>query len=78
MFCTLCQKQLKLINTRLRSLMIEKTLDTLLRILVEGPAVCDFPINEAVQLYYGQRKKDVYHSEICPSQVNLIHKFLYF
>ena len=47
---------LKLIKTRIRNRMKEKTLDSLLRVAIEGPAVEDFPIREAVALW--ARKKN--------------------
>ncbi len=49
--------QLKLIKTRTRNRMNEKTLDSLLRIAVEGPNVQEFPIAEAVQLWASKKNR---------------------
>ena len=43
--------QLKLIKTTIRNRMNEKTLDSLLHIVIEGPDLCDFPVIEAVKLW---------------------------
>ena len=48
--------QLKLIKTNIRNRMIEKTLDALLRIAIEGPKLEDFPFRTAVSLW--ARKKN--------------------
>ena len=37
--------------------MNEKTLDSLLHIVVEGPAVCYFPVNKAVQLWAKKKNR---------------------
>ena len=42
--------QLKLIISRTRNRMNEKTLDSLLRITIEGPDIDKFPVTQAVQL----------------------------
>ena len=43
--------QLKLIKTRVRNRMNEKTLDSLLRISIEGPPLENFNFSEAVKLW---------------------------
>lgn len=43
--------QLKLIKTRVRNRMNEKTLDCLLRIAIEGPPISEFPVTETVKLW---------------------------
>ena len=43
--------QLKLIKTRVRNRMNEKTLDSLLQIAFEGPPVSKFPVTEVVKLW---------------------------
>jgi hypothetical protein len=43
--------QLKLIKTRVRNRMNEKTLDSLLRIAIEGPPISEFPVTETVKLW---------------------------
>ena len=43
--------QLKLIKTRIRNRMNEKTLDLLLRIAIEGPGITEFPLTETVKLW---------------------------
>lgn len=48
--------QLKFIKTVLRNRMKEQTLDAIIRIVIEGPTVHEFPFKEAVQLW-AQRKK---------------------
>ena len=40
--------KLKLIKTSIRNRMSEQTLDSLLRIVTEGPRVEDYPVTEAV------------------------------
>ena len=47
--------QLKLIKTRTRNRMNEKTLDSLLQIAIEGPPLECFPIGEAVALWHPRR-----------------------
>lgn len=49
--------QLKLIKTRIRNRMNEKTLDALLRIAVEGPSIEQFPVADAVQLWASKRNR---------------------
>jgi len=48
--------QLKLIKTRIRNHLAESTLDSLLRIAIEGPPPEDYPLSEAVELW--ARKKN--------------------
>jgi len=48
--------QLKLIKTRIRNRLAETTLDSLLRIAIEGPLPEDYPLSEAVELW--ARKKN--------------------
>ena len=43
--------QLKLIKTKIRNRLSEDTLDSLLRIAVEGSSPQDYPIQEAVELW---------------------------
>ena len=43
--------QLKLIKTRIRNRMNEKTLDSLMQIAIEGPGIAEFPVTEAVKLW---------------------------
>ena len=69
--------QLKLIKTRIRNRMNEKTLDSLLRIAIEGPPVCDFPVNEAIQLWAKKKKQTFIILKYSPSQVTLFHSQLY-
>lgn len=49
--------QLKLIKIRIRNRMQEKTLDSLLRIAIEGPSVEQFPLKEAVTLWAKKKKR---------------------
>ena len=52
--------QLKLIKTRLRNKMNEKTLDALLRIEIEGSAeVHDFPVRKAVELWSKKKNRRI-------------------
>ena len=48
--------QLKLIKTSIQNRMAEKTVDSLLRIAIEGPSVNEYPIADAVSLW--ARKKN--------------------
>lgn len=47
--------QLKFIKTALRNQMKDKTLDSIIRIVIEGPPLHEFPFKEAVHLW-AQRK----------------------
>ena len=49
--------QLKLIKTRVRNRMNEKTLDSLLRIAIEGPPITEFPVTEAVKLWAAKKNR---------------------
>ena len=49
--------QLKLIKTRVRNRMNEKTLDSLLRIAIEGPPISEFPVTEAVKLWATKKNR---------------------
>ena len=51
--------QLKLIKTRVRNRMNEKTLEALLRIEIEGPDVQDFPIGQAVELWSKKKNRRI-------------------
>jgi hypothetical protein len=53
--------QLKLIKTRIRNRMQEQTLDSLLRIAIEGPPLNSFPVNEAVSLWASKKQRRLYH-----------------
>ena len=48
--------QLNFVKTPLRNRMNERTLDSIIRIVVEGPPIKEFPFTEAVRLW-AQRKK---------------------
>lgn len=48
--------QLNFVKTPLRNRMNERTLDSIIRIVVEGPPIKEFPFIEAVRLW-AQRKK---------------------
>jgi len=52
--------QLKLIKTKIRNRLSEDTLDSLLRIAVEGSSPQDYPIQEAVELW-AKKKTDGYN-----------------
>ena len=52
--------QLKLIKTRTRNRMNEKTLDSLLRIALEGPDVDKFPVAEAVEVWASQKNRQIF------------------
>ena len=43
--------QLKLVKTRRRNRMNERTLDSLLRITIEGPHLDKFPVSDTVELW---------------------------
>ena len=54
--------QLKLIKTSIRNRMAEKTLDSLLRIVtegpcIEGPCIEEFPISDAVTLWAKKKNR---------------------
>ena len=51
--------QLKLIKTRVRNRMNEKTLDALLRIAIEGTSISEFPISDAVKLWAAKKKRRI-------------------
>ena len=50
--------QLKLIKTRIRNRHAESTLDSLLRISIEGSSPEDFPLSEAVELWARKKTED--------------------
>ncbi len=52
--------QLKLIKTNIRNRMSEKTLDSLLRIAIEGPEVEHYPVHEAVSLWARQKNRRIF------------------
>ena len=49
--------QMKLIKTRIRNRMQEKTLDSLLRIAIEGPTIEQFPVQEVVTVWAQKKKR---------------------
>ena len=49
--------QLKLLKTRVRNRMNEKTLDSLLRIALEGPPTSEFPVSEAVKGWAAKKNR---------------------
>ena len=49
--------QLKIIKTRLRNRMKENTLDSLLRIAIEGPPTSEFPVADAVKLWAAKKNR---------------------
>ncbi len=51
--------QLKLIKTRTRNRMCEKTLDSLLRIATEGPSPQQYPVEEAVLLWAKKKNRRI-------------------
>ena len=51
--------QLKVIKTNIRNRMNEQTLDLLLRIVIEGPPLQDFPVAEAVSLWAKQKYRQL-------------------
>ena len=53
--------QLKLIKTNIRNRMIEKTLDGLLRIAIEGPKLEDFPFQNVVTLWASKKQRCIRH-----------------
>ena len=53
--------QLKLIKSRVRNRMKEETLDSLLRIAIEGPPVQEFPVSEAVALWAKKKNRRLLH-----------------
>ena len=52
--------QLKLIKTRNRNRMTERTLDSLLRIALEGPKVDKFPVTDAVELWTTVKSRRIF------------------
>jgi len=50
--------QLKLIKTRIRNRLAESTLDSLLRISIEGSSPEDYPLSEAVELWARKKTED--------------------
>ena len=50
--------QLKLIKTRIRNCLAESTLDSLLRISIEGSSYEDYPLSEAVELWARKKTED--------------------
>ena len=57
--------QLKLIKTPIRNRMQEKTLDSLLRIAIEGPPLQSFPVDEAVTLWASKKNRGGYIINLC-------------
>ena len=53
--------QLKLIKTPIKNRMQEQTLDSLLRIVILGPPLDSFPVNEAVALWASKKQRRLYH-----------------
>ena len=51
--------QLKLIKTAVQNRMIEQTLDALLRIVIEGPPIEEFPYKEAVSLWASKKNRRI-------------------
>lgn len=51
--------QMKLIKTYLRNRMKEQTLDSIMRIVIEGPTLKEFPFEDAVQLWAKKKKRRV-------------------
>ena len=49
--------QLKLLKTRVRNWMNEKTLDSLLRIAIEGPPTSEFPVSEVVKVWAAKKNR---------------------
>ena len=49
--------QLKLIKTAVRNRMTEQTLDSLLRIIIEGPSVEEFPFRDAAILWASKKNR---------------------
>ena len=43
--------------------MLEKTLDSLLRIVIEGPSLKEFPAKEAVMLWASKKNRRLLHNE---------------
>ena len=54
--------QLKAIKTRTRNRMLEKTLDSLLRIVIEGPSLKEFPAKEAVMLWTSKKNRRLFYN----------------
>ena len=53
--------QLKLIKTSIRNRMQEQTLDSLLRIAIEGPPLNSFPVAKTVALWASKKQRRLYH-----------------
>ena len=51
--------QLKLVKTNIRNRMFEKTLDSLLRITIEGPEVNEFHVKDAVTLWASKKNRRI-------------------
>ena len=51
--------QLKIIKSNIRNRMLEKTLDSLLRITTEGPKVNEFPFKDAVALWACKKNRRI-------------------
>ena len=51
--------QLKIIKTRVRNRMLEKTLDSLLRIAIEGPKLEEFDAKRAVDIWAKKKKRRI-------------------
>lgn len=53
--------QLKLIKTRIRNRLTEGTLDSLLRIAIEGSSPEDYPLHEAVELWASKKHRRIFN-----------------
>ena len=51
--------QMKLIKTYLRNRMNEQTLDSIMRIVIEGPTLKEFPFEEAVKLWAEKKNRRI-------------------
>ena len=51
--------QLNLIKMSIRNRMNEMTLDSFLQIAIEGPAVIEFPVSEAVKLWATKKNRQL-------------------
>ena len=49
--------QFKLIKASIRNRMNEKTLDALLRTVIEGPPLQEFPLTEAIELWAKKKNR---------------------
>ena len=52
--------QLKLVKTRTRNQMNERTLTSLLRITIEGPDLDKFPVADAVELWASVKNRHIF------------------